>query len=148
MVIDMSKSRQYRWFLVKTRISEKLSDCLVFRRNTLTYRQLAVWRLSGNCLDGLLMRGIFRWEELHALAESWNQEYGCCNTDFLDRRLTAILPNRGKQRAPDVKPTPVGQAPCPIFSPNRSLGFACIIRKNWCRRRSWTLWFSSLLMSH
>ena len=37
--------------------SKKLSDCLVFRRNILTNRELTAWRLSGNCLDGWLMKG-------------------------------------------------------------------------------------------
>ena len=53
----------------KQEFSKKLSDHLVFCRNILIDRQLVVWRLSGNCLDGLLMRGIVRWMELHALAE-------------------------------------------------------------------------------
>ena len=51
----MSKRCPYRWFLVKPRIAEKLSDCLVFCCNILTGRYLAAWRLSGNCLDGLLI---------------------------------------------------------------------------------------------
>ena len=54
----MSKRCPYRWFLVKPRIAEKLSDCLVFCCNILTGRYLAAWRLSANCLDGLLTRGI------------------------------------------------------------------------------------------
>ena len=37
--------------------SKKLSDCLVFRRNILISRWLTVLRLSGNCLDGWLMKG-------------------------------------------------------------------------------------------
>ena len=58
MLIDMSKSCKYRLILSKTKNCEKLSDCLVFCRNILTNRQLAILRLSANCLDGLLMRGI------------------------------------------------------------------------------------------
>ena len=59
----------------------KLSDHLVICHNTLTNRQLTVTRLSANCLDGWLMKGIvrceeFRLQELHALAESRQQEYG------------------------------------------------------------------------
>ena len=54
----MSKRCPYRWFLVKPRIAEKLSDCLVFCCNILKNKQLAVRQLSGNCLDGLLTRGI------------------------------------------------------------------------------------------
>ena len=74
MLIDMSKSCKYRLILSKTKNCEKLSDCLVFCRNILTNRQLAILRLSANCLDGLQMRGIVRWQEfrrqeLHALAE-------------------------------------------------------------------------------
>ena len=34
---------------------KKLSDCLVFCCNILTDRKLASIRLSGDCLDGLLM---------------------------------------------------------------------------------------------
>ena len=71
----MSKSCQYRCFSVKTRISEKLSDCLVFCCNVLAIRQLTARQLSANCLDGLLMKGIvrceeFRRQESYALAES------------------------------------------------------------------------------
>ena len=58
----MSKRCPYRWFLVKPRIAEKLSDCLVFCCNILTGRYLAAWRLSANCLDGLLMKGIVKCE--------------------------------------------------------------------------------------
>ena len=127
MLIDMSKSCQYRCFSVKTRISEKLSDHLVFCRNILTDRHLTIYQLSANCLDDLLMKGIvrckeFRRHELHALAESWKMEYGCYNINLLGIRLTAILPIRGKHIAHD------GQAPCPSwassvpnFNPNRSL---------------------------
>ena len=50
----------YRRFLVKARIAHKLSDCLVFCCNILTFRQLAVRQLSAYCLDGLLMKGIVR----------------------------------------------------------------------------------------
>ncbi|KIP56161.1 hypothetical protein ST42_06375 [Prevotella pectinovora] len=63
-------------------------------------------RLSGNCLDGLLMRGIVRWMELHALAElrKWagigNQ---ICPTG------ASTVPMMGKHVAPG------GQAPCPIL---------------------------------
>ena len=42
--------------LSKTRISEKLSDCLVFYRNILAIRQLTARQLSAYCLDGLLMK--------------------------------------------------------------------------------------------
>ena len=42
--------------LSKTRISEKLSDCLVFCRNILAIRQLTTRQLSAYCLDGLLMK--------------------------------------------------------------------------------------------
>ena len=59
----MSKRCPYRWFLVKPRIAEKLPDCLVFCCNILTGRYLAAWRLSANCLDGLLMKGIVKCEE-------------------------------------------------------------------------------------
>ena len=38
--------------------SKKLSDCLVFRCNILINKQLTVWQLSANCLDGLLMKGL------------------------------------------------------------------------------------------
>ena len=38
------------------RISEKLSDCLVFYRNILAIRPLAARQLSAYCLDGLLMK--------------------------------------------------------------------------------------------
>ena len=51
-------------FSKKQEFSKKLSDYLVFCRNILIDRQLVVWRLSGNCLDGLLMKGIVRCEEL------------------------------------------------------------------------------------
>ena len=40
-----------------------MSDCLVFSCNMLTDRELAAWRLSANCLDGLLMKGIVKCEE-------------------------------------------------------------------------------------
>ena len=51
-------------FSKKQEFSKKLSDHLVFCRNILIDRQLVVWRLSGNCLDGLLMKGIVRCEEI------------------------------------------------------------------------------------
>ena len=44
-------------FSKKQEFSKKLSDHLVFCRNILIDRQLVVWRLSGNCLDGLQMKG-------------------------------------------------------------------------------------------
>jgi len=69
MLIDMSKSCKCRLILSKTKNCRKLSDHLVFCCNILANRQLAISRLSANCLDGLLMRGIVRWLELHALAE-------------------------------------------------------------------------------
>ena len=69
MLIDMSKSCKCRLILSKNKNCEQLSDHLVFCRNILTNRQLATSRLSANCLDGLLMRGIVRWQESHALAE-------------------------------------------------------------------------------
>ena len=61
-----------------------LKNCQIiwfFYHNTLTNRQLTITRLSANCLDGWLMKGIvrceeFRLQELHALAESRQQEYG------------------------------------------------------------------------
>ena len=55
-MVDMSKSFPYRLFSVKTRISEKLSDCLVFYRNILAIRRLTARQLSAYCLDGLLMK--------------------------------------------------------------------------------------------
>ena len=61
----MSKSCQYRCFSVKTRISEKLSDHLVFRHNTLKTRQLTAKQLSANCLDGLQMEGAIFFETLY-----------------------------------------------------------------------------------
>ena len=60
----MNKSSPYSRFLVKNKnFQKKLSDHLVFRRNTLTSRQLTVIRLSGNCLDGWLTKGIVRCKE-------------------------------------------------------------------------------------
>ena len=44
----LSKNKNFR---------KKLSDHLVFGCNILTDRQLTTWRLSANCLDGLLMEG-------------------------------------------------------------------------------------------
>ena len=52
----MSKMLPISLIFSKTRISEKLSDHLVFRCNILTNRQLNVKQLSGNCLDGLLIK--------------------------------------------------------------------------------------------
>ena len=49
---------QISLILSKTRISEKLSDCLVFCRNILAIRQLTTRQLSAYCLDGLLMKGL------------------------------------------------------------------------------------------
>ena len=42
--------------LSKKRISEKLSDCLVFCCNILTIKQLTARQLSAYCLDGLQMK--------------------------------------------------------------------------------------------
>ena len=100
---------------------KKLSDHLVFRRNILTNRQLTILRLSGNCLDSLLMKGIVRWKELSNERNSddrnrlrWQNpviwKYGCYNSHLLGRRLTANLPNRGKHVTHD------GQAPCPSWA--------------------------------
>ena len=45
-------------FSKKQEFPKKLSDHLVFFcRNILIDRQLVVWRLSANCLDGLQMKG-------------------------------------------------------------------------------------------
>ena len=48
----MSKSCKYRLILSKIKNCKKLSDHLVFCRNTLTSRQLTISQLSANCLDG------------------------------------------------------------------------------------------------
>ena len=112
---------------------KKPSDCLVFGCNILITKWLTIWRLSGNCLDGLLMKVIVRWKELPDVRNSddrnrmrWQnpviREYGYYNINLLGICLTANLPNRGKHVAHD------GQAryPCwasivPNFSPNPSL---------------------------
>ena len=50
---------------------KKPSDCLVFGCNILITKWLAVWRLlSGNCLDGLLMKVIVRWKDLSDVRNS------------------------------------------------------------------------------
>ena len=56
-MVDTSKKLPISLIFSKTRISEKLSDHLVFRHNILKNRQLTIWRLSANCLDDLLMKG-------------------------------------------------------------------------------------------
>ena len=48
----MSKSCKYRLILSKIKNCKKLSDHLVFCRNILTNRRLAISQLSANCLDG------------------------------------------------------------------------------------------------
>ena len=63
-----------------------------------------------DCLDGLQMRGSIRWQELHVLAESRKQKYGCYNINLLGSRLVHFLPKWGKQRAQ------VGQARCPSWA--------------------------------
>ena len=63
-----------------------------------------------DCLDGLLMRGSIRWQELHVLAESRKQECGCYNINLLGSRLAHFLPKWGKQRAQ------VGQARYPTWA--------------------------------
>ena len=68
-----------------------------------------------DCLDGLQIRGSirwqeFRWQELHVLAESRKQKYGCYNINLLGSRLASFLPIRGKQRAQ------VGQARYPTWA--------------------------------
>ena len=120
---NMSKSCQYRWFLVKSRIAKKLSDHLVFRCNALTNRQLTVWRLSANCLDGFCWRkelsdvrnsddgNWMRWQNpenrnmgvttLTYWADVWQQ---ICPTG------ASTLPMMGKHVAP------LGQAACPILT--------------------------------
>ena len=92
-----------------------LKNCQIicfFCHNTLTNRQLTITRLSANCLDGWLMKGIVRCEEFrrqksYALAEHRKQEYEYYVINLLGIRLTAILPIRGKHVAHD------GQAPFP-----------------------------------
>ena len=63
-----------------------------------------------DCLDGLQMRGSIRWQELHVLAESRKQKYGCYNINLLGSRLAHFLPKWGKQRAQ------VGQARYPTWA--------------------------------
>ena len=63
-----------------------------------------------DCLDGLQMRGSIRWQELHVLAESRKQKYGCYNINLLGSRLASFLPKWGKQRAQ------VGQARYPTWA--------------------------------
>ena len=91
-LINMSESCTYRWFLEKPRISEKLSDCLVFCCNILTVNswppydcQPIVWMVC--------WWEKFRRQDLYALAEYWKQEYEYYNINLLGRRLTANLPN-------------------------------------------------------
>ena len=76
---------------------------------------LAAYTSIADALTNCQMKRIIRWkefrrQELYALAESWKQEYGCCNINLLGRRLTANLPIRGKHRAHD------GQARCPSWA--------------------------------
>ena len=63
-----------------------------------------------NCLDGLQMRGSIRWQELHVLAESRKQKYGCYNINLLGSRLAPFLPKWGKHV------TQHGQARCPSWA--------------------------------
>ena len=58
MLINLSKSCKYRLILCKSmNCSKTVRPSGFFRCNILTNRQLTAWRLSANCLDGLLMRG-------------------------------------------------------------------------------------------
>ena len=88
--------------------------------------QPIVWmvcRWKENCQ----MKRIIRWkefrrQEMYALAESWNQGYGCYNISLLGRHLTANLPNRGKHVAHDGQARyPSWASSVPNFSPNPSL---------------------------
>ena len=63
-----------------------------------------------DCLDGLQMRGSIRWQELHVLAESRKQKYGCYNINLLGSRLASFLPKWGKHVAQH------GQARCPSWA--------------------------------
>ena len=63
-----------------------------------------------DCLDGLQMRGSIRWQELHVLAESRKQKYGCYNINLLGSRLAHFLPKWGKHV------TQHGQARCPSWA--------------------------------
>ena len=169
----MSKSCPYRWFLVKTRISEKLSDCLVFCRNILTNKQLTTLRLSANCLDGLLMKRelsdekncqmkrIIRWkefrrQEMYALAESWKQEYGYYNINFWAFVWQQICPT-GASTLPMMGKhvTPVGQARCPSgvsTLPNMGKHVAPLGHKFHQERAHWVMnterWFPQWLKAN
>ena len=63
-----------------------------------------------DCLDSLQMRGSIRWQELHVLAESRKQKYGCYNINLLGSRLAHFLPKWGKHV------TQHGQARCPSWA--------------------------------
>ena len=144
----MSKNCTYRWFLVKTRIAQKLSDCLVFRCSLLINRQLPVLRLSANCLDGLLMKRIVRWKKLpdEWICQMWGiQTVGIVvmhwqnleNRNMVITKLTfwafvwqqfcptgaSTLPMMGKHV------TPVGQAACPI--PKLLLSLPMLFFRGW-----------------
>ena len=125
----MSKGCPYRWYFSKNQEFPK--NCQIIWFFDVTFWQTDSWP-SANCQPivwmVLLPKGIIRRQELHELAESRKQEYGCYNINLLGRRLTANLPNRGKHVTHD------GQARCPTwassvpnFNPNRSLGLAWIL---------------------
>ena len=109
----MSKSCPYRWFLAKTRISEKLSDCLVFCRNILAIRPLAVMQLSDNCLDGLLMKRELSDEKNYQMKGIKTTGIAC------DGRILKtgiwVLQHQLIGQMSDSKSAQQGQAACPTW---------------------------------
>ena len=117
---------------------KKPSDCLVFGSNILITKWLAVWRLSGNCLDGLLMKVIVRWKDLSDVRNSAdrncrsrlnpeNRNMGITTLTFghLSDSKSAQL---GQARYPMLGKhvTHVGQASCPILAQIRHQTVLCI----------------------
>ena len=104
---------------------KKPSDCLVFGCNILITKWLAVWRLSGNCLDGLLMKVIVRWKDLSDVRNSADRN---CRSRLNPENRNMGITTLTFGHLSDSKSAQQGQAryPCwasivPNFSPNPSL---------------------------
>ena len=89
---------------------KKPSDCLVFGCNILIAKWLTVWRLSGNCLDGLLMKVIVRWKDLSEVRNSADRN---CRSRLNPENRNMGITTLTFGHLSDSKSAQQGQARCP-----------------------------------
>ena len=103
-------STQFTSNVILPQKCEKPSDCLVFDCNILITKWLTVRRLSGNCLDGLLMKVIVRWKDLSEVRNSADRN---CRSRLNPENRNMGITTLTFGHLSDSKSAQQGQARCP-----------------------------------